>query len=295
MQSYLGSREAMLRLEEDIGFKSHFSSDAIDPIQRLDADATNEAAYKVYRKRVKIGFDPTEGIVRMEVIAADPAVSAAFSQALITYAEEQVDTLSLRLREDQMSGATDSFLAAEDRMENAQSRVLELQEQLGVLDPVSESAAVMTQIATFETQLAQKGLERDQLLDNIAPNQARVAGVEGDIQRLTELINDLRSQLTQSTNAEGSLARISAELRMAQVDLETRTIMMQESLQQLETARIEANRQVRYLSTGVNPVPPDEASYPRAVENTLLTFFIFAGVYLLVSLTLSILREQVSG
>ena len=82
---------------------------------------------------------------------------------------------------------------------------------------------------------------------------------------------------------------------MAQVDLETRTLMMQESLQQLESARIEANRQVRYLSTGVNPIPTDEPAYPRAFENTLLTFFVFAGLYLMISLTVSILREQVSG
>jgi capsular polysaccharide transport system permease protein len=92
-----------------------------------------------------------------------------------------------------------------------------------------------------------------------------------------------------------SLARITAELRMAEVDLETRTMMMQEALQQLEAARIEANRQVRYLSTGVNPIPPDEATYPRAFENTALAFLVFSGIYLMMSLTASILREQVSG
>ena len=52
-------------------------------------------------------------------------------------------------------------------------------------------------------------------------------------------------------------------------------------------ARIEANRQVRYLSTGVNPIPPDEPTYPRALEDTLLTFFVFAGLYLMISLTVS--------
>ena len=31
---------------------------------------------------VKIGYDPTEGIVRMDVNAADPQTSVAFSKAL---------------------------------------------------------------------------------------------------------------------------------------------------------------------------------------------------------------------
>jgi capsular polysaccharide transport system permease protein len=291
VQSYLQSRESMMRLEQDIGFKAHFSQPWIDPLQRLDPDATMEEAYKQYLHHVRIGFDPTEGIVKMEVIAADPEVS----RALITYAEEQVDNLSLRLREDQMQGATDSFREAEAKMEAAQARVLQLQEQLGILDPQSETASVMGQISAFETQLAERQLQLQQLLDNPAPNAARVAGAQGDIARLEELIGVLRAPLTVGAAGGASLARVTAELRMAEVDLETRTLMMQESLQQLEAARIEANRQVRYLSTGVNPIPPDEPTYPRAFENTALAFLVFSGIYLMMSLTASILREQVSG
>ena len=61
------------------------------------------------------------------------------------------------------------------------------------------------------------------------------------------------------------------------------------------TSRIEANRQVRYLSLSVSPIPPDEPTYPRAFENTLVTMLIMLGIYLMVSMTASILREQVSS
>lgn len=294
VQSYLESRDAMMRLNADHGFADHFSGPDIDLLQRLDPDATNEAAYKVYKKRVKIGYDPTEGIIRMEVAAASPEKSREFSEALIGYAEEQVDNLTQRLREDQMAGAIQSFEDAEAKMVASQGRVLELQEQLGVFDPASESSGLMTQITQFEVQLSEKRLQLEQLLDNSQPNEARVSGVRGDIQRLEELIAGMRGQMTANSAGAGSLASISSRLSMAQVDLETRTLMMQESLQQLESARVEANRQVRYLSLGVRPVPPDEPTYPKPFENTLLAFLIFSGVYLMVSLTVSILREQVS-
>jgi capsular polysaccharide transport system permease protein len=42
-------------------------------------------------------------------------------------------------------------------------------------------------------------------------------------------------------------------------------------------------------------VAPDTAAYPRAFENTLLAFLVFSGIYLMVSMTASILREQVSS
>ena len=295
VQSYLQSREAMLRLNEDHGFRDHFSQDFVDPLQRLEIDSTNEATYRLYRRMVKIGFDPTEGLIKMEVIAGDPQVSQIFSRALITYAEEQVDNLTQRLRGDQMKGARESFQTAEDKMLASQNRVLDLQESLGVIDAASETSALMGQVSTFEGQIREKGLQLQQLLDNARPNQARVDGVRGDISRLEALVAELRGQLTDSGSENSSLARISGEMRIAELDLETRQLMMQQALQQLETARIEANRQVRYLSLGVTPVAPDEATYPRKFENTVVAFLIFSGIYLMASLTASILREQVSA
>lgn len=294
-QEFLLSLEAMKRLDRDLGFKAHFSGDNVDRLQRLDENSTDAQAYKLFKRNVTVGFDPTEGILRLEVVAADPQVSAAFSEALISYAEENVDELTERKRTDQMSGALESFREAEEKMFAAQNRVLELQQQLGVLDPASETGMVMNQITTFEVQLAEKQLQLSQLLDNTRPNQARVSGVEGDIERLETLIGTLRAQLTEGEAGTRSLASITSQLRIAEVELETRTLMMQESLQQLESARIEANRQVRYLSVGVPPTPPDEAAYPRVFENTVLAFLVFAGIYLMASLTASILREQVSS
>ncbi len=295
VQSYLQSREAMLRLNQDLGFREHFSQDFVDPLQRLESDSTNEATFRLYRRMVKIGFDPTEGLIKMEVIASDPNVSEKFSRALIAYAEEQVDNLTQRLRGDQMQGARESFQSAEDKMLASQMRVLELQESLGVIDAASETTALMGQISNFEIQIREKGLQLQQLLDNARPNQARVDGVRGDISRLEALVAELRGQLTDGSSDSTSLARISGEMRIAEVDLETRQLMMQQALQQLETARIEANRQVRYLSLGVSPVAPDEATYPRKFENTVVAFLIFSGIYLMASLTASILREQVSA
>ncbi len=295
VQSYLQSREAMLRLDADLGFKAHFSQPDIDPIQRLDPDATNEEAYRLYKRMVKIGYDPTEGIVKMEVVASDPAISQKFSEALLGYAEEQVDHLTRRLRGDQMKGARESFDDAEAKVTDAQTKILDLQEKLGVLDPRTESTSAMGQISTFETELQKKRLELQQLLDNPKPNAARVDGTKGDISRLEALVASLRRPLTEGSVDTASLAQVSGEMRIAEADLETRQHLLAQAMTQLETARIEANRQVRYLSLGVNPVAPDEPTYPRAFENTLLAFLIFGGIYLMLSLTASILREQVTS
>ena len=149
------------------------------------------------------------------------------------------------------------------------------------------------QISQLESELLTERISLNTFLDNSRPNQAKVSAARNKIEELEKLIAEKRAQLTQSTTDTGSLAKISGELLVAQADLETRQALLGQAEAAFEAARLEANRQVRYLSVGVSPVAPDEPTYPRAFENTLLAFLIFGGIYLMVSLTASILREQV--
>lgn len=295
VQGYLQSRDAMLRLDRDIGFRNVFADPNIDPIQRLDPAATNEAAYKIYQRNVRVSYDPTEGIIRMEVIAPDPEVSVRFSDALISYAEEQVDQLTQRLREDAMQGARESFNEAETALLDARQRAVTLQETFKVLSSEVEVGLITGQIGQLEGQLTADRLSLAQMESNTTPNQARMEPLKRRIATLESEIALLRSKLVEEDSSGQSLARVQSELAIAEADAETRQMMLAQSLQSMETARIEANRQARYISLSVAPVAPDEATYPRAFENTVVAMLIFAGIYLVLSMTAAILREQVSA
>ena len=294
-QSFLQSKDAMLRLDRDVGFKSHFSQSWVDPIQRLGEDASNEEAYKTYQKNVQIGYDPTEGVIRMEVIAASPEIASEFSRRLISYAEDRVNHLSQQKRGDQMRDAMQGFELAQDERRNAQQALVELQQQGALLDPEAVIATLRTQISNVEVQLQEKELQLAALLDNLRPNQARVDGTRADVERLKNLLGDLNARMLDVSKGENSLAEMTVRIEMARADLATRDLMLQSALQQVEQTRMEANRQVRYLTTSVEPVESQEPSYPRKFENTILAFLIFSGIYLMLSLTASILREQVTS
>jgi capsular polysaccharide transport system permease protein len=295
VQGYLQSREAMGRLDADLGFRTHFQSDRIDPLQRLAADASLEAAYKVYRKFLKISFDTTEGVIRMDVVAADPQVAAPWSKQLISYAEGQVDHLTRRLRADQMRDAQAGYDSAQQALALSQRKLIELQEQSKIVSSDAELGLVVSQIGGLENQITQERLSLAQMEANPEPNQARMEPIRRRIATLEAQVAELRAKLTEDSPGTKSLAEVQGELLVAQADLQTRQMMLAQALQSMETARVEANRQVRYLSLSVSPIPPDEPTYPRAFENTLVTMLILLGIYLMVSMTAAILREQVSS
>ena len=295
VQGYLQSREAMQRLDAELGLRQTFSDPSVDVVQRLGPDASEEALYKLYQRNLKIAYDPTEGLIKMEVLATTPEKSVDFSRALIRYAEAQIDHLTQRKREDQMQGANASLKDAEAKLAEAQARLVALQERHNVLSGELEVGLVSAQIGALQTQLSQEMLSLEQMRSNASPNRARMEPVERRIAALQAQIADLRAGLTQDDAAGQSLAQVQGELLMAQSDVATRQLMLSTAMAQVETARIEANRQVRYLSLAVSPVAPDEPSHPRAFESTLVTMLIFSGIYLMISMTAAILREQVTA
>ena len=119
--------------------------------------------------------------------------------------------------------------------------------------------------------------------------------VKRRIASLRDQIDQLKGKLTEGTGSDASVATVQSQLVMAQADVTTRQMMLAQATTAVESSRIEANRQTRYLSVAVDPTAPDEASYPKAFENTLVVMLIFAGLYLMFSMTIAILREQVTS
>ncbi|MEM9047974.1 MAG: capsule biosynthesis protein [Pseudomonadota bacterium] len=294
VQGFLASRAAMERLDREEGFVAHFQNPAIDPLQRLDADASREDAYRLFQRHVVVGFDLTEGILRMEVMAADPESAQRFSTALISYAEEMVDSLSVRARRQNMEGAETSFSDREAQVAEAAARVLDLQQRYDTFSAEGELQIELSVIQSLELELEQLRRERRLLSTNDKPNAARLKVLDQKIAFTEAAVAARRSELTTTDQGTLSLAAISSALSMARSDLAAKEQMRIVALNTLEQARIEAARQVRYLSVNVPPVAPDIATYPRPAQHIAVGFFVFLGLYIMLGLTASILREQVS-
>ncbi|TVP74275.1 MAG: capsule biosynthesis protein [Rhodobacteraceae bacterium] len=295
VQSYLQSLPAMIRLDREEGFKAHFSSPEIDILRRLPPDATDSAAFKRYRRNVLIGFDPTEGVVRLEVIAASPEVSERFSRALIRFAEEHVDMMTQRMRDSQMNDARQNLEDAQRQLIEARLAVVELQESSSILSGEVELSLLSQQLSALDAELLQTRLALQELRSNPRPNQARLQQVERRESALIEQVSALRGSMTRDSDGGVSLARTQSLLITAEAEVQTREMLRAQAMQQMEQARIDVGRQVRYLALSVEPVAPDEPTYPRKLESSAVAFLIFLGLYLFVSMTASVLREQISG
>jgi capsular polysaccharide transport system permease protein len=194
-----------------------------------------------------------------------------------------------------MKGALEAYQDAEKKLTDANMKVVELQEKNKVVSSEAEVTLITTQIGQLESQLTLEQLSLAQMESNARPNKARMDPVVRRIATLQDQIQQLRNKMTEDSSTGLSLAKVQSELLVAQADVATRQLLLSTALTAMEAARNEANRQTRYLSLSVNPVAADEAAYPLAFENTIVVMLIFAGIYLMISMTVAILHEQVTA
>ena len=143
-------------------------------------------------------------MIRMEVAAADPQVSAEFSNQLIDYAEQRVNNLSAQKRDDQMRDAREGFERAEVERRAAQENLVRLQIEGSTLDPEGVIASLRTQIGQLETQIIEKEIELASLLNNARPNQSRVDGARGTLDILKDQLAALNNKMTDVSQGENS-------------------------------------------------------------------------------------------
>jgi capsular polysaccharide transport system permease protein len=295
VQDFILSREVLGRLERDLGIVAHFQDKAIDPVRRLAPDATMEDVYDYYANVVSVSYDPAESVIRMEVVAASPEMAQAISAALISYSEDMVDGLSSRLREDTLREAAEAVALAKTALEDAHLRVATLQQELMVFSTEVELGGETGIIHTLELEVEALRGKLDELLTYAAEDDARVVDLRRDIAfKRSQTAERRRNLVGDGSGAGGSLSSVNVELQRAEVEVMTQQQQFMSAMASQEAARIEAQRQVRYLAPIVPPALADKSTRPHRARNTALAFVIFFGIFMMVSLTISVLREQIS-
>ncbi|MEM1300883.1 MAG: hypothetical protein AAGH68_16560, partial [Pseudomonadota bacterium] len=293
--NFVNSRDVLKRLDAEHGWIAHFQQPQLDWWHQLPGDASFEDAYSSYTSFTTVSYDPTEGMLELSMVAADPETAHRFSSAVIGYAEEMVNRLSDRIQADAVRDADTNLVEAEERLRQAQENVAELQKALDTFTVEGEVAAEMQIIGGMEVELEALRGRQANLLRVTGNTDPRVQRITNQIATLESQIAKRRENITGSSSEDASsLADINLAMTKARFEVEASTAIFGAAVERRELAVANARQQGRYLELVSSPSMPDEANYPKKIETTALAFFAFLGFYIIGSLTISLIREQAS-
>lgn len=282
IREYLKSREAMLAMEEKYGFLNHFREGTWDPFSGpLDVPLIGLDSYDFYKRKINIGIDVREGIVRLEVQALTPEDSKRFANGLLALARDRTKAISDLLNSDQIVSLEEDVQRAESEMRKASDQLASAQRRERELDPQTAATTTYQLIGNLDATLVGRQAQRDSIMNNGMTESPLLARLDAEIDSLRRQIAEHRARLA-GGNGTGSLADTSSDLVPANTKLRLSQMGLEASLRTLEQANLNSIGQRRYLVVISKPVLPYDIWETRLIELlglTLIATVLLWGVF----------------
>lgn len=291
VHDFMLSRDALGRLDQELGLKRRFSDTAIDVFNRfgaLDFDESDEAFHEYYQARVTVSPDPISSISTIRVSAFDADTPRQINERLLQLSEALVNRLNERARNDLVRFAEQEVARAEERAKGAAVALAAFRNQRAVFDPARESAAQLQLISKLQDELI---ATRNQLI------QVRALSRESPLiptleLRLKSLQSAIDTENRKVTGGDRSLSDKSTEFERLTIDREFAERQLASTMTALEQARNDAQRKQLYLETIVAPSTPDAALAPRRVRAVLSTLVLSLVAYGILTMLAAGIREH---
>ncbi len=288
VQEFILSRDMLAKLEEEHGFVAHYSEHG-DFVSRLSADANFEERFAYYRDHVRVEHDSQSGVITLAVRGYSARQAQAFNQAMVSAGEAMVNELNERSRADRIDLARREMAAGEARLTTARRALVEFQAQHDEINPMESAAALLTVRSELEGELASARAELSALRHTLQPSAPEVVALR---RRVSALQSQINAQSARLSNGDTGLAATIAAFEPLIVEKEFAQRAYQSALTALELARVEADRQHRYVVTIASPSAPDAPTHPNGVRGVITVTALCFALLGVGSLLLASVREH---
>lgn len=291
IQEFISSRDMLRYLDEKLQVRSHYSSASVDWYYRLPNTASFEEFHEYMAGYLEVLYDTESKILHVTVQAFDENYAKALLDAVIARSQEFIDKLNERVTNEQTRFFDVKLVESEARLKEAKDALLRFQKDNRLLTTESESQLVLANITALEQLLSKKRSELDAIVNDFSPTAPRLTTLRSEITALEGQVRMEKERLSGSAT-NSSISDLDAQYREIQLNLEFVTTMYKSNLSQLEQARIEAARRLKFLIVVAQPSLADESRYPDRLYILGTAAIILLVAFFVISLLTTIIREH---
>lgn len=299
---FLESRQFLDAISDKVDLKAIYAIDQADFLTRLPPDASKEDQVKYLPRMLSAYYDSTSQIITVEAQAFTPADAFAMTEAVLAATSDLVNKISERARQDTVRLAEAELVRAEEALRAQRAEIALFRDTEQKIDPTSTVTTQENVLAQLQGQLARTLTEMSSLREFLAEDAPSVRVLRSQIDSIERQIAAERARLGSGSDGasgtdggQGSALNLAvAQYEALVVDLEFRQRAYLSALTSLELARVEADRQQRYVAAFVLPSVPEEALYPKVATSLAVIGAVAFLIWGVLSLFIQIVREHLS-
>ncbi|MFK4794768.1 hypothetical protein [Sphingobium sp. ZW T5_29] len=290
---YIISRSALQQLNKDGAVAAAYTAPGISVFDRFNPlgwDASFEKLFKYYTNRVQVTSDSRSAISTLVVRAYSSQDAFKLNSRLLQLAEDMVNRLNTRGREDLIKYAQTEVDAAKQQARTASLALAAYRNQQGVVDPQQQAAIQLQMVSKLQDELITVKSQLIQLRA-FTPENPQIPVLEKRSRILSE---EIYEQTGRVAGGNKSLAAAAVEYQRLQLENGFAERQLAGAMASLQEARNEARRKQVYVERIVNPNRPDSALEPRRLRGIFATFVVGLIAWGILSLLLAGVREHQS-
>ena len=279
---YLSSRDILERLQKDFDVRSSFSHTDIDPISRLAPDASIEKLVDYWDSMISSSFDSTSGLIDFEVQAYSAGDAHRIAELVLQYTQDLINAMSENARADSVRFAESEVKLSEQRLLEALSNISAFRTREGSIDPAASAQLDIARISSLESRLVDIRTRIQAISNSVDADAPSMVMLRTQEKALQEQISQQTIRIGSSSEGRLKTSATSQQLEVYQT-LEVEKSFAEQAyasaMASLEKARIDADRQQRYLAIYSAPALPQDAIYPRRAVNISLLLFVLFSIW----------------
>ena len=182
---------------------------------------------------------------------------------------------------------------AERRLAAALAKLRDFRDKEGVIDPRKTADASAALDGRVRDELVRANTELSTLKQYMQDDAPTLKVLEARIRALEEQQRALQSEVTDTADTRSqALSRIMGSYEQLESERSFAESAYRHSLEALDRARMNADRQHIYMADFVQPELPERALYPRQLRSIAIVFVIAFATWAIGGLTVRSVRDH---
>lgn len=292
LQEYINSYDMLNYLDKSIGWTSHYSNIYRDPLYYLAEETSLEDKLEFYNKMVTTFYDPTTGLLSVDAQALTGEYAEKTVQTILERAKYFINEVSREMTIEQVAFANTELKLSIERYQDSKNAMEAFQNEYGLLDLEATAQSMLEIVSSLESEIAKENVRLKSLESTLSAGAPQIKSLKNKIESLKQQLEIEKSKLTATTNITDSFNALASEYRQLQVNLLVSEEFYKASLALVESAKLDAIKNVRSLVTIVKPIQPEEAIYPKKVYNLITIFIILCLLYGVLRFVIASIRDH---
>lgn len=290
LREYLLSTDMLKVIDDKLNFREHYSENGDFFSTLRNKAAPIEELHDYYLRRVKVELDEYSGVLDIEVGAYTPEFAHKMTQLLLKAGEAHMNEMGRRLADEQVRFLENQLSGLESRFNSTREKLLNFQNQEGLISPTSTVESINKVVATLEGQLATLQAKQEALASYQSNRSSDMRSIQAEVKAVKKQINKQRDRLAQATG--DSLNKISSQYQNLELKAKFAQDTYSSAISALENTRLEAARKLKQVSILQSPLLPEYSTEPKRLYNITVFSLITLFLAFIVSMLVLIIKEH---